>query len=139
MIRTFIRFGACVLMAGSLTGCRFGNQVVPAPNPDKISGYYESQPQELELCSQNSPTATTLCAPVATNQTPAMIGSVMEGSQSSVFRSAGSGSFWSWSTVAETACPLHFRLPLMLRVHQTSLFCLNVVLRGMKDTLPRSR
>ncbi len=78
MNRKYVELGALVGAAALLTGClRLGNNVVQNENPDKITGYYESQAQSLELCSQNSPTAKTLCSPVATNLVPAMIGSVL--------------------------------------------------------------
>jgi len=78
MNRKHAGLGALIGAAALLAGClRLGNNVVQSENPDKVTGYYESQAQTLELCSQNSPTTQTMCSKVATNLVPSMIGSVM--------------------------------------------------------------
>ena len=92
MIRKHAVLGALIGAAALLAGCpRLGNNVVHNENPDKISGYYESQAQSLELCSQNSPTAKTLCSQVAANLVPAMIGSVITNPLALIVKDLASG------------------------------------------------
>lgn len=59
---------------GMISGCRWGNHVEKAANPDPISGYYETQPQTLQYCA-SSPKET--CKALPTNQLPALMAEVI--------------------------------------------------------------
>ncbi len=69
------------LIGLSLSGCRVGNHVEPSSqavaqsNPDKISGYYETQPQHLNYCATVAGQVT--CSETTVNNIPAEIAKVM--------------------------------------------------------------
>src|SRR5688572_408828 len=54
-----------VVASWAMSGCRFGNQTVEQPQQtDPASGIYETQPQSLVYCAEDS------CANAATNLIP---------------------------------------------------------------------
>jgi len=57
-----------VASAGS--GCRFGNRVEFAPDPDQTSGYYGMTPVELQFCHT---TTTTTCRRTQTQAVPGFL------------------------------------------------------------------
>src|SRR5947209_8020645 len=73
---TYVVCGAVAFfLSWALSGCRFGNNVVPQAQNDTITGYYETQAQSLSFCAAKGSTET--CKAVNTSQTPSFISSTM--------------------------------------------------------------
>lgn len=68
-----VLFSATLLIA--LTGCRIGNYVETVPNPDTLSGYYETQPESLLFCATSA--GTTRCKNATTARIPSLLSQVM--------------------------------------------------------------
>jgi len=65
------------ITGSTMTACRVGNNVTQAPaapNPDTISGYYETQPQTLHFCVTIN--GESQCKPAAINLIPSALTSV---------------------------------------------------------------
>ncbi|MBY0470792.1 hypothetical protein K2X30_06440 [bacterium] len=56
------------ICAGAFSGCRFGNKEVYQENPDKISGFYQTAPHNVQACAVLS--SATTCQPATVNHLP---------------------------------------------------------------------
>jgi hypothetical protein len=68
--------GACaaILLITGASGCRLGNRIENTPNPDQVTGLYESAFQSLTFCAAHS---ATVCQPAAVSEVPSLVSGVM--------------------------------------------------------------
>lgn len=71
----FIRGSVAVAIAWTLTGCVFGNHIIPATNPDTISGYYSTQAQTLKFFTTVNGQDASADAPVT--QIPSSVSAIL--------------------------------------------------------------
>lgn len=76
------------VFSSGLTGCRLGNHVEQLSQTDKVSGYYETQPQTLKFCATHG---SVDCKPATTNKIPGLLSQIFSNPVALILQNPSTG------------------------------------------------